>query len=326
MDFFQRVEGQEIAKLMLQPAVEARRCPSGYLFFGPAGVGKKTMALEVARLLNCQGDRAEVCSCVSCRKLRSGTHPDVQVYSPKNRVFKVGTVRQIRAEVAYKPYLGGWKVVVLDQAEKMSPEAANAFLKVLEEPPEPTVFIILFEGEEILPTIQSRCVSVPFFPLTSEQVRRVLEKSGQFTGDLKLESNLASGIVAKAWSYADRSSWPDRSEALLMFLRLWKGDLSDSMPLYRDFGRKQGEVLSKLDFFQSFLRDVWLIKAGREDLVRNVDHLEALRPLAEFSRELLAMVIHRTNNLALLLHIGDQEVQLRAYLAAVLYSISLESS
>lgn len=321
---FPAVEGQEVAKGLLHQAVATRQCPPGYLFFGPGGVGKRTMALEMGRLLNCEGGGNLDCSCDSCRKCRLGAHPDVLVYSPENRVFRVDMVRALREEAIYRPYLGKWKVLVLDEAERMSTEASNAFLKVLEEPPGPTVFVILCEGDDVLPTIRSRCISVPFFPLRAEQVQRILSKSYPVDSDLKAQ--ISGGIVSKAMAYEDSSLWGTRGEALMDFLTLWSGKLENSRSLMKSLGDTIQEAQDKLEHFQSFLRDIWLLRAGQGALVRNRDFVSEISPLAGHSTEVLALVTHRTNEFLRLLGNSNLEVQKRAYLCTILVSVAMSGS
>ncbi|MDP2728115.1 MAG: DNA polymerase III subunit delta' [Dehalococcoidia bacterium] len=324
-DIFPKVVGQDTAKLLLSRAVSTRTCPPGYIFSGPSGVGKRTMAMEVGRLLNCRGTQAESCSCRSCTLLREGTHPDIRVYQPEGRVFKVDTIREMREESTYRPYLGAWKVFVLGEADRMNREAANAFLKVLEEPTGPTLFIILHEEESLLPTIESRCVRVPFFPLTTDQVKDALRRANPEAESVDLEASISAGIVSRAQAYLGADFKGERAEAFRIFLSIWAGKLSLSMSLMGDMGRAAGEVLPKLDHFLSFLRDLWLLKEGKEEQIRNVDFVEELRTLTGFSSELLAMVTHRTNEMVRLIGNSNLEIQMRAYLTSILLSIHSEA-
>lgn len=317
--------GQETAKSFLLRSALEHKCPSGYLFEGPPGVGKRTAAMELGRVLNCVDSGDPECKCPSCILCNRGSHPDVEVVCPEVSVFTVDTVRELRDRALYRPYMGKWKVLILDDADKMNQEAANAFLKILEEPPGPTLFIVLSEGGGIIPTLSSRCVHVPFFLLREAQIRDILSRlrGGALAGDCELFCSLASGQVSRALSYADQTLWLIRASSLSLFLRLWNANLAESLQWMSEMGTKAQEVREKLDHFQSFIRDVWLLKLGRDALVRNRDIVSELEPLCKRSSEVLAYFTQRTNELVRLLGRSTVEVQLRSYVCSIMLAIQM---
>ncbi len=174
---FAKIIGQDKAKKLLQRAVAQGRLSHAFLFKGPMGVGKKTLTRTFAAALNChkpEGD--EPCGqCPSCRKFRSGSHPDFIVIEPDGATIKINQVRELKKALAFPPFEAKLRVALLCDIHTMRREAANSLLKILEEPPDQTMLILT--GDEagvILPTILSRCQTVPFFPLPQAEVAKIL--------------------------------------------------------------------------------------------------------------------------------------------------------
>lgn len=192
---FSGIEGQAKALALLEKAISRGRIPSAYLFLGPHHVGKRTTALELAKTLNCAGGigidgggdvsatafgstafGATACgACPSCRKITEGMHPDVDTVSPDGQNIKIDQIRGISSKLGLVPFEARKRVVILAQADRMNPQAANAFLKTLEEPPADTLLVLCVEDVGRLPeTIISRCVPIRFQPLPPQTVARLL--------------------------------------------------------------------------------------------------------------------------------------------------------
>ena len=119
-----------------------------YLFLGPDGVGKRTAGIEFAKAVNCEHSSEEgLCDCVSCRKISSGNHPDVFIIRPKapSDSIRIDEIRNIKYEASLKPYEGMKRVFIINDAEKMTEEAQNAFLKLLETFSEPYIYTYFFQ-------------------------------------------------------------------------------------------------------------------------------------------------------------------------------------
>jgi DNA polymerase-3 subunit delta' len=142
--------------------------------------------LEFAKALNCEKESGGACGCVSCGKIERRTHPDVRWFTEdeKNRSIKMEAIRTLLNEASLKPFEGRWKVFILEGAERLTLEAANALLKTLEEPPEHSVFILLVENKaHLLETIQSRAFEIRGAPVPEEDPREnqkihLLEEKG----------------------------------------------------------------------------------------------------------------------------------------------------
>ena len=171
--------GQEKAKNLIQRCIAAGRLPHAYIFKGPAGVGKKLFAMGLAAALNCQGgEPGRACGrCRSCHKFRSGNHPDFLVVRPDKGAIKIDQIREMCRALSYPPYESALRIVLLADVHTMRPEAANSLLKTLEEPPAGNLLILTAESSrDILPTISSRCQSLPFFALSTEQTITILQR------------------------------------------------------------------------------------------------------------------------------------------------------
>lgn len=155
----------------LWSALRAEEAHHAYLFEGPKGVGKRTVAERYAMAANCERDGERPCgTCRSCHTIASGAHPDVIRLEPPpdraTRIIPVKDVREVIRKSGYHRYGGRRRVVIIDPAEAMQPAAANALLKTLEEPPEGTGFILIAShASALLPTIVSRCQRVRFGPV-----------------------------------------------------------------------------------------------------------------------------------------------------------------
>jgi DNA polymerase-3 subunit delta' len=174
--------GQERAAALLRSALKARRLAHAYLFVGPAGVGRLAMARELAALLLCSSGKPERCgSCRSCRLWDAGNHPDYhEVGVPEGKQeLPIAAIRDLQHHSAVKPVLASRRVFVIREAERMNEEAANCFLKTLEEPPGDSCFILIVAGLWDMPqTVVSRCQIVRFFNLPAQPVEELLRKEG----------------------------------------------------------------------------------------------------------------------------------------------------
>jgi len=167
----------------LRRAIDSERVSSSYMFYGEDGIGKRYTALNFAKALNCKNSK-DGCSlerpCASCRKIDSESHPDLIFISPEKGLIKVEKIRALEDFLTLKPFEMGYKVVIIDKADAMNQEAANAFLKTLEEPPSKSVIILITSNPAVLPdTVHSRCVKIGFRPLSGKDCKIILEKMGR---------------------------------------------------------------------------------------------------------------------------------------------------
>ncbi len=209
---FQEVVGQEAATSVLKGAIEEGRIAHAYLFAGPRGTGKTTLARILARCLNCErGPTSEPCGvCERCREADAGRETDViEIDGASNR--RIEDVRLLRDEVAYAPMRARYKVYIVDEVHMLTKEAFNALLKTLEEPPPHVVFLFATtEPHKVLDTILSRCQVLRLGPLTETAIARrldtVFEREGVEPGPGVVAelARMARGGMRDALSIADK--------------------------------------------------------------------------------------------------------------------------
>jgi len=172
---FENIVGQKRVIQILRKMLQSEHLPQALLFYGPSGVGKRTIALELAKTLNCQ-TRGDACdNCLSCQKIHKGIHPDVRIILPEKDTLTIDQIRDLIRETQWKPLEAKWKVYILENAEKLNQEAANCLLKTLEEPPPKVLIILLTQNREVLlPTIVSRCWCIGFAGLSEQEIYQIL--------------------------------------------------------------------------------------------------------------------------------------------------------
>ena len=207
---FGAVRGHATIRRLLARAVVRGRLPPSLVLSGPDGVGKRQVAVGLAELLNCEavpeaGEAAgvpESCgACRTCRRIARGAHADVIVLAPGDTgTIKVESVREVVARAAFRPFEGRRRVVVVDDADRLVPEAQNALLKTLEEPPPASVFLLVTHRPHLLlPTVRSRCPEIRFGGLAADEVADVLVgECGVAPEAAPVVAASAGGSVARA--------------------------------------------------------------------------------------------------------------------------------
>jgi len=173
---FRDVVGHQRPLQIIRKEIERGRVYHAYLFTGMEGIGKRLVAVNMAKALNCADHGDDACDhCSSCQRMDKGIHPDLIQITPAGEAIKIGQIRELQRDIAFKPYEARWRVIIVDQAERMTREAANAFLKTLEEPPPwTTIILVATAGAGLPPTVLSRCQRIPFNPLSQEEINKVL--------------------------------------------------------------------------------------------------------------------------------------------------------
>ncbi|MCE9533968.1 MAG: DNA polymerase III subunit delta' [Planctomycetes bacterium] len=218
-----RIQGHDAAAAALALAWKRGRLGHAYLFVGPHGVGKQSFARELARTLLCERltDKFEACRvCDSCMLVEAGTHPDLfQVRRPDDVLeFPIRVIKdELLPSLAMKPARGGRKVAIVDDADDLNEEAANCFLKTLEEPPPKSVLILIGgqHAERQLPTILSRCQLIRFSPLPPAAVTQILTDAG-ITDRVRQARllQLAEGSPGQAIALDDDEVWAFRGKMI----------------------------------------------------------------------------------------------------------------
>jgi DNA polymerase-3 subunit delta' len=267
---FKNVLGHSRPIELLKRAIQRDKIAHSYLFLGNEGIGKKCVALQFAKALNCLevgAETGDACDhCLSCKKIDDRFHPDVLVLEPEGQTIKVDQVRQMQKELAYKPYEGKRRVCILTAADRMAHDIPNTLLKTLEEPPLHTVIILLANNSRfILPTILSRCQLIRFNSLPiSIVVKWLMEQKGLGEEEAHLLASLSEGSPGKALEIQDEIRHVPREGLLndllgLKSLSMEKMEYwSESLPSQRE------DLLLILEVAKTLLRDLIIMKTVSE--------------------------------------------------------------
>ncbi|MDD2890818.1 MAG: DNA polymerase III subunit [bacterium] len=201
---FKNITGQEVAKKLLLNTLKNSHVAPNYLFHGPEGVGKKSTAIEFVKALNCPefttlSDNCDICK--NCNSIFLNNNPDFDIVEPLKegrkeqiKTIRIEQIRNIQSKYSFRPVWLKYRIAIINKAELLEEEAANAFLKILEEPPEFTLFILITSNvNAILPTLKSRCQPIRFRKLNTSEMKNILDKN---ISDDILE--LANGSISRA--------------------------------------------------------------------------------------------------------------------------------
>ncbi len=236
------------AQETLAAFVNGGRFPHALLLEGPEGSGRRTFAREIAAALFCRGEHKPCGSCNQCRKVLEQNHPDVEYYGGdgSRRSFHIDTIRKLRQNAWLLPGEAPCRVCVLCGAENMTDQAQNALLKILEEPPEHTVFILTAENRAmLLPTILSRVQTIRLEPLTPAEILPVLRERCPDQPGEKLEwaAETADTIGQALALLADESLQKHAQLAQRMLELLCNGSEYDLLTAVEPVSRKREDLL-----------------------------------------------------------------------------------
>jgi len=287
------IVGQAKATSLLQRSLEREAVAHAYLLVGPPHVGKMTLALDLAKALNCEASEPPCGVCDSCQKIALAKHADVQIIGltrdgnsaeTKPRVeISIDQIRQMQHSASLPPFEGRCKVFIIDGAELLSNEAANCLLKTLEEPVGKVIFILLTTNERLLPaTVISRCQRLELPPLAATEVEATLNSRwGVEPQKARLLARLSHGCLGWALSAAHNGGLLEqRAERMDRLLNVIDADCEErfayATQLAAQFSQNRGLVQEILDLWLDYWRDLLLIKAGCDDTITNADMLATL--------------------------------------------------
>ena len=279
----------------LQRTVASNRIAGAYLFVGPTGVGKETVARYFAQLIFCQQDAQPpiVCgTCLACRKVDSGNHPDLQFVRPEGSLLRIGQIRELQKQIVYEPLEASRKVYILTDVERMNAEAENCLLKTLEEPPASSVLILLTSNIQVLlPTTRSRCQILQFHPMPTQELTAVLTDRFSVAPEQATAIAIAAGgAIGKAIAQLEKGG--TLTEEVPEILK--ETDLLAAFRLAENF-KDNPETL---DGLVTWYRDLLFLQQGAPiELITHIHSLEELQTLApRYSRLRIQQAIQTVFN------------------------------
>lgn len=296
---------------ILKRAIALDRLPHAMIFAGPAGIGKCTLALLIAQVLNCLSplNHSACGECSSCKKisatlksrtlqcltakgdgfcgtcsncrLRMQQHPDIRLIEPEKTTISIDQIRELIDEVAFQPFEARYRLAVLDPADQMKIEAQNSLLKTLEEPSSRTVIILATTAPYmLLETIRSRARMLQFGEIPQDEIERYLISRRKMTAqDARLAAALSGGSLATAITFDIHMYREIRDQALQFVTLLLKGkDFKDASILAGQVSKDKQAFITWIDAVTALLRDIYYAaiapdRIGQRDLREKLDEI-----------------------------------------------------
>jgi len=283
---FSDIIGQVLLVNTLKAMLGSGRISHSYIFIGPPGVGKKTFANIFAKALLCRGNGQEPCDiCISCRQFESGNHPDVYRVVSGKKSIGVDAIREIESDINIKPFQGDRKIYIIDKADTMTPQAQNALLKTLEEPPRHAVILLLADNiSNMLPTVLSRCQQIKIPRLSPSHIADIIEKRLEIPRrQAMVFAKLSEGIPGRALELAASQEYQQlREDVLELIQKLAHAGMIEAMGYTRFFEERRDMVGIVLDLLELWFRDILVYKETRGiKLIINMDKIATLESLSK---------------------------------------------
>jgi DNA polymerase-3 subunit delta' len=280
---FKDIKGQNKTIERIKGHLEFSAFAGAYLFSGPEGVGKQLVAKTFAKAINCLKQKDDSCDrCPACLKIDKSQHPDVHYIGPvDSEVIKIEHIRDLKKNINLKSYEAKKKVFIINDAHKLTAEAQNALLKILEEPPPDSLIILISAKPALLfKTIISRCQVFKFYPLTRSELEDILKK------DYALDNNLAhflayfsEGRAGCALRLKDTDIFREKNKIIDAFTFSHKPVLTESLLQNRE------DLRRCLNTLVTWFRDIYLIKIGvpHSELINLDRRYELLKVMSRYS-------------------------------------------
>lgn len=276
----------------LKRLITGRLIPHALLFIGPDGIGKRLTAQIFAQTVLCDSKDSEACQgCPSCKAFIAHNHPDFYELVPEGASLKIDQIRLLQKEAAFTPRLNQGRVFIIDEAEKMTTQAQNSLLKILEEPPLQVMFILIASSRQnLLETIFSRCQEIRFDLVALDEVRAALVQAGWSQQKAEIAAKISQGRVAAAFRFLETEGLAIRQFACEWLIHLL--ELPASRVL--DHAGKLTELApeERSDFFYHIkwlLRDLLLLRLCNKQnylcLAVNIDQQAVLDNLGHYLQE-----------------------------------------
>lgn len=267
---FTDIVGQEQLKEHLQNAIATNKVSHAYIINGERSAGKEFIARVFSMTLQCEKQETEPCGeCHSCKQALGNNQPDIIYIShEKPNTIGVEDIRsQVNADIGIKPYSSPRKIYIINEGEKMTPQAQNALLKTLEEPPEYEVILILtMNVDALLPTVLSRCVVLNMKPVPDVLVKKYLmEQLAVPDYKANICVAFARGNIGKAKMLASSEEFEKvKDEAITLVKNINDMEISEIVKAIKKISEYKFDVNDYLDILMAWYRDVLFFKATKD--------------------------------------------------------------
>ena len=296
---FSKIIGQDKAIRFLKGAILKATLPHAYLFAGMPGVGRTTTAVALTQTLSClEPANGEGCGqCRTCRRFtQKGGFEDLVVVEPEKKTVGIEQIRDLERTLGFKPHYGRYRVTVVREAEQMTEEASNAFLKTLEEPPAGNILILnVTDPSRLLPTIVSRCQKVAFYAIPVSLMAPWLAANKGMSGESALLlAKLSEGSLGRAIAMCEGNYLERRKDYVSRVMRLPALSDQDTLQMAQDLTRKGkkdseggeerggGEIPLLLGLWKTWIRDLLILKSGGDpEWLIHSDYAGPLKKAAE---------------------------------------------
>lgn len=283
MEIFQDIRGHEDIKNYFKKAITVNKISHSYIFEGPKGVGKKMLAVALAKFLLCQGKDKPCGECKACTLVEAGTHPDIIKVEKDTRTTKIDTIReQVVKNMDIKPYQGPYKIIIVTEADTVTIEGQNAMLKTIEEPPSYGIVILITENlAKLLPTIKSRCIQLRFNPLNQSKIMGYLGEHSISETQKEIYAQFAEGSIGTAKKLIeDEDFLEERKRSVNYLLDLQKSDLMQMYIIQKEVCEDKEFTINLLEFWLLWYRDLAILKATGEGNLYYLDYKTHLLDMA----------------------------------------------
>lgn len=266
--YFENIKGQKFAKKYLSNSIKSNMISHAYMFEGPSGIGKNTMARELAKIL------------LEMEHLSNS--PDYIEIKPDGNSIKIAQIRKIQSDILVKPYKS-YKIYVFDEAQKMTVEAQNALLKTLEEPPKYAIIILITNNKEaLLDTIKSRCEIIKFTPIPLRDISNYLITTGVDEKRASLLANFSRGSMQKSIELSNSEDFYMMREEIQKYVQTFlSGNLIEIMDIQNSIEKYKDQIISVLDLMINYFRDIMMAKENIDkSMIINLDKLTFIKNMS----------------------------------------------
>lgn len=280
--YFSDIIGHYQIRKALQRAFANGRVAHAYLFSGAEAIGKYKTALAFARMLQCTCGAESGARCLACDLTEGQVHPDITTVIPQGATIRLEQIREIQKDLPYQPRVGKHKIYIFDGVERLTEQAANSLLKMLEEPPAYVVFILLTVNTySVLPTILSRCQHLSFQAVPADDIAVYLREHGCQKEQAAIVAAVSGGIPGRALLWAE-SGYQLRDQVIHCLEGLKHAPPGKIWDAVSQLNQEREQILITLELISHAVRDCLVWKAtGNRELLLYKDCTERIAVLTE---------------------------------------------